>query len=1157
MNTVDSYDIGNYSDTDLYNLLDLVNPTDRVLEARLIQLIHKYSTMHNSSGDKLANFFKQIYDHFFDIDTDDDDDENTLYEGLVTMPTNNSLNVPTFTYNSQTDVSYNLNIQNPIGRTQQIAQQTLPTLTANNIQQNQPINTDPNNQIIETKQVAVTRPVDYSKDKLNPLLKQTVRRIISIDSQYRDTKSTMSTEFTFNLSEPLINVVRLSLYSVQIPYTWYTINTNYGGNFFYLKGSSPGIDTGDFDYKISIPSGNYSPVDLITAINSSFKTIFNANTDVSFSTTGISYNASTSLSTLTIDLQHRFDETDYQLQFADWSAPNETDTSNNELRYKKTLAAFLGFNNQTYEPNTIYSQQGVLNLTTTNSTDDTASSFTITASNESFNIIQYMGPNEYDPLSTLALNTITITLSPSLLTTDPLNPNKQTRTILYNDLNTQLLNSPYLVNSYIERIDISSNATIEGFGHSYYAMHINLNKKTTLNTANLKTVIVFPTETTQYTVWAQSNFFPNNANYSCFLFKSTINELNNIVAETESYQTNYVISSRPYMVLRCIEPGYIDPSNTYINDPSYSMFNDVTIFVPPTSQNNSYSLSQYQNAINNAYVTTNTYTTNPENPNGIFNIAYSNFTIDANTSLAEFKFDISKVFTTKNYILDLSNSYLFQRLKIGANISGTGNGIDLSQNTIIISTVPIADIPNSYIVDTSSIAVVRPKQNFTGRYATPWDVSSNTYLYNPLSQSSLSYVLNLDGSVTFTLIISVQKVLTQTSYQLLFYDPSSNGVWNTSLNSWYQNLKIPDQSYNLIDVSLNPPYSYIRGSSSIYGYTYTANQTTYITLKAKTLGVSSSTNTNDITITIPAKLSYTRQDIFAIINNTFANDVRTSGSSISTYIDTGGTGFEYIKFRLNINKIYTSQDYRIVFYDPYSFVACINGIKNATWDSTLGWILGYRKYTEYYLSDTTKDDPSGIVGVIGTSTHNTPYIVTLTGDTTLTTNLYNYFLIVLDDYTQSHLNDGLVTITNQENDLTLPSYASRAIQQCDPKTSTPYISGATQTPGTNALTQAQIYSANQINSARTNKTKNYSLGPYVQDIFGIIPMKTSGLANGGSYIEFGGTLQNQDRTYFGPVNIRRMTIRLVNDRGDNVDLNGSNWSFSLVCEQLYQQTAIG
>jgi hypothetical protein len=69
-------------------------------------------------------------------------------------------------------------------------------------------------------------------------------------------------------------------------------------------------------------------------------------------------------------------------------------------------------------------------------------------------------------------------------------------------------------------------------------------------------------------------------------------------------------------------------------------------------------------------------------------------------------------------------------------------------------------------------------------------------------------------------------------------------------------------------------------------------------------------------------------------------------------------------------------------------------------------------------------------------------------------------------------------------------------------------------------------------------------------------MKVSGLANGAYYIEFGGTLQQQERLYFGPVNIRRMSIKLMNDKGDTVDLNGANWSFSFVCEQLYQQKSV-
>jgi hypothetical protein len=70
-------------------------------------------------------------------------------------------------------------------------------------------------------------------------------------------------------------------------------------------------------------------------------------------------------------------------------------------------------------------------------------------------------------------------------------------------------------------------------------------------------------------------------------------------------------------------------------------------------------------------------------------------------------------------------------------------------------------------------------------------------------------------------------------------------------------------------------------------------------------------------------------------------------------------------------------------------------------------------------------------------------------------------------------------------------------------------------------------------------------------MFALIPIKSTSTP-GSIYVEFGGTLQQQERIYFGPVNIRRLSIKLMNDKGNTVDLNGGNWSFQLVCDQLYQ-----
>jgi hypothetical protein len=169
----------------------------------------------------------------------------------------------------------------------------------------------------------------------------------------------------------------------------------------------------------------------------------------------------------------------------------------------------------------------------------------------------------------------------------------------------------------------------------------------------------------------------------------------------------------------------------------------------------------------------------------------------------------------------------------------------------------------------------------------------------------------------------------------------------------------------------------------------------------------------------------------------------------------------------------------------------------------------------------------------------------------------------VDDYNQNHLNDGMVTVSTAPRSLSLPSYANKANYTCDPVTGLLTYNSTITNQDNNRLTQKQLYSLTEIaNSKRVSSIigttrnvngKSYGSGPFIKDVFGFIPMKTAGLAPGAVYVDYGGTLQNQERAYFGPVNIYKMGIQLVSNRGDIVDLNGSDWSFSFIVEQLYQQ----
>jgi len=1034
-----------------------------------------------------------------------------------------------------------------------------------------------------------TKQLDYSKDYLNPLLKQTVKRIISIDSQYRDNKSSLSTNFTFNLSEPLKDVVSLSLYSIQIPCTWYTINNNFGGNFFYLKGNSPGIDNGDFDYKIEISSGNYKPAALVTMINTSFNSLKIEYPDISFGNTNINYNPDNSLATMNINLQNLYDETDYQLVFPiDPSLNNYPITidpsyviEGKQLRYSlnsvSTLSSYLGFNTSIYRPNAIYSNRNIIKT----DSETLSGNYTINSTNNYFTIYQYKGPGLYDPNRVVSSQTITLSILGDL-----------TRTNIVNDVSEQLSKNKFLdsSNTFIKRTQIT-DPNAANFNSYYYEFHIKWNKKTvsTANIKDLKTAIIFPTESDSLLtnrIW--TDISNNTNNTSCFGFPSVICETNNIIAETSSLQTNYVINSKPYIALICTASGYTsgNPIYPYIDsmkihdDPSW---NDYIVDISNSTTIGGYSLDEYLLAINKAIITTNNKTNsiNNSNPKGVFNLNNSKIKDDATTNnTISLKFDMNKHFKTDAYYIDLKDTVLWDVLGIGKGVIGTegeGMKIDLSVNNVFTGTV---DALNSYSYSQGNLLLsIYPKSYSTTKQtnanADTWNVTTeyfqtnNTNVFynninilfhnfqdlaesNPLFTTNLSIKVNVDQTITSILTVNVDKVLTQKNYKAILYDPSYNGSMDIlsttsndlTSNSWFTNLKIPQLIYDLSNVYVpGTSYSDIIGSKTLSGYTYTINKDTSFTLQPLTNGIT--TSDNIITIPIPAaspanSYAYTRQELYNIINLDLSNNPLTNGSSIFTQIINGN---QYVTIRLNINKLYTAKDYRLVFYDPFSFVKCNFGIsntQNATWDSTLGWLLGYRIFTEYDLSKNYI--PSSVTAVI-------------TGDTTITTNLYNYFLIVLDDYTQSHLNDGLVTLTPHENQIALPSYTSKTAIQCYPN-GISSINGSTVGNNGNKLTQNQLYAANQVLLASKNQVKTYSNGPFIQDIFGLIPMKVSGLENGAPYIEFGGTLQNQQRLYFGPVNIHRMTIKLITDRGDTVDLNGSNWSFSFVCEQLYQQKTI-
>ena len=261
-----------------------------------------------------------------------------------------------------------------------------------------------------------------------------------------------------------------------------------------------------------------------------------------------------------------------------------------------------------------------------------------------------------------------------------------------------------------------------------------------------------------------------------------------------------------------------------------------------------------------------------------------------------------------------------------------------------------------------------------------------------------------------------------------------------------------------------------------------------------------------------------------------------------------------------------------LFFDFSGNINCGLGCnpQNLTFNWTLGWLMGFRlPITPIYVSPGNKAD--AIIDLYGPK----------------------YFILVLDDYNQNHINNGLISITELSNKLAIPAYYNTSQPYvCVPNTQSAILNANAignlggQSAQQNiangidvinlanslqekldygyrerqvilpsaprTLTKAQIHTINEIIKNREKTTTYRAKAPTTTDTFAIIPIKKGGMSTGDLYVEFGGSVQDNKRVYFGPVDIDRMRIRLLDDRGNAVDLHGVDWCITIIAEILYQ-----
>ena len=270
--------INNYDNDELLDIIGLnENSTLTSIENKINSLINSYTLENNN---KYVGFFinvknkllnsndyndKEGFDNQEDDNQEDDNQEDDNQEKSSPM------------WSNVIDSKDNMNTITSTG----VAKNTI---------------TDQNNKITDRSQISSFNtgsttvlnqpqrgvnnniPLSIAQDTLNPTLRQTVTRYITIDSQYRNnlypysfnpnnTKGT-DTNFTCTLSEPLQNVLSLKLESLYLPNTWYTFDDYIGNTDFciYYADSSSNFrnDIGVNRYKVKIEPGTYDTVELLS-----------------------------------------------------------------------------------------------------------------------------------------------------------------------------------------------------------------------------------------------------------------------------------------------------------------------------------------------------------------------------------------------------------------------------------------------------------------------------------------------------------------------------------------------------------------------------------------------------------------------------------------------------------------------------------------------------------------------------------------------------------------------------------------------------------------------------------------------------------------------------------------------------------------------------
>jgi len=223
---------------------------------------------------------------------------------------------------------------------------------------------------------------------------------------------------------------------------------------------------------------------------------------------------------------------------------------------------------------------------------------------------------------------------------------------------------------------------------------------------------------------------------------------------------------------------------------------------------------------------------------------------------------------------------------------------------------------------------------------------------------------------------------------------------------------------------------------------------------------------------------------------------------------------------------------QITFYDITN-----SDFNNSFRNNNLGWKLGFRDMT--YVTDASNSIVADVPLVL------------------LTTN---YLTLYIDEFNSNHLPKKLNGINIHNSKMKISRFffndisGSYMLNRSNFKTSTSTgVSYQQYNQGfPRQITQKQQYSINEILTNQNIDDNTRHTFKEINNVFAILPVKINGLTIGDTITDFSGGIQSNTREYFGPVDIDKLHVKLFNEMGHIINLNGGDWSFVLVTEHLYQ-----